>query len=403
MFKRILTAVAALFAVTGISALANDIDVIIDGNLTYFETQPVIENGRTLVPMRAIFEVLGADVNWDGTTKTAYASDEDNSVSITIDSPVMYVDNVPVLLDVPARLINDSTLVPVRAVAESFGCTVNWDDTQRCVSIYDDGAGFISDVTEEIPPYQGSAYAVLNNNMPDFDSDDYTLTSYEYYSDTDEIGRCQTAYGCISRDTMPTEERGDISSVKPTGWMSVSYDFIDGGYLYNRCHLIGYQLSAENANADNLITGTRYMNVEGMLPFENLTADYIDETGNHVLYRVTPDFRGDELVARGVQMEAMSVEDNGAGVCFNVYCYNVQPGIAIDYNTGMNAPCDISSEPASDVQTEGSYILNTRSLKFHYPDCSSVDKMSDKNKMEYIGTRDELISWGYTPCGICSP
>lgn len=189
---------------------------------------------------------------------------------------------------------------------------------------------------ENIPPYDGMPYVVLNDNQPSFTEEDMTDVSYEFYSDLDELGRCGVTEACIGRDLMPTEKRGDISSVKPTGWVQNQYDFVDGKSLWNRCHLIGFQLAGENANECNLITGTRYLNVEGMLPFENLVADYVKETDNHVLYRVTPAFQGTELVARGVQMEAYSVEDSGDGVCFNVFCYNVQPGVEIDYATGDN-------------------------------------------------------------------
>ena len=189
---------------------------------------------------------------------------------------------------------------------------------------------------ENIPPYDGTPYVVLNDNQPSFTEEDMTDVSYEFYSDLDELGRCGVTEACIGRDLMPTEKRGDISSVKPTGWVQNQYDFVDGKSLWNRCHLIGFQLAGENANECNLITGTRYLNVEGMLPFENLVADYVKETDNHVLYRVTPAFQGTELVARGVQMEAYSVEDGGDGVCFNVFCYNVQPGVEIDYATGDN-------------------------------------------------------------------
>lgn len=189
---------------------------------------------------------------------------------------------------------------------------------------------------ENIPPYYGTPYVVLNDNQPSFTAEDMTDVSYEFYSDLDELGRCGVTEACIGRDLMPTEKRGDISSVKPTGWVQNQYDFVDGKSLWNRCHLIGFQLAGENANECNLITGTRYLNVEGMLPFENLVADYVKETDNHVLYRVTPAFQGTELVARGVQMEAYSVEDGGDGVCFNVFCYNVQPGVEIDYATGDN-------------------------------------------------------------------
>ena len=187
-----------------------------------------------------------------------------------------------------------------------------------------------------IPEYEDSPYVVLNDNKPDFSENELTTDSFEKYSDLDSLGRCGPAFANISLDTMPAdnEERESISSIEPSGWINKKYDTVDGGYLYNRCHLIGYQLSAENANEKNLITGTRYMNTEGMLPFENQIADYVKETRNHVLYRVTPIFENDNLVASGVQLEAMSVEDNGEGICFNIYCYNVQPGIIIDYKTG---------------------------------------------------------------------
>ena len=183
--------------------------------------------------------------------------------------------------------------------------------------------------------YAGEAYAVIDGNIPSFDESELTTEPFETYAELDALGRCGTAYANICPELMPTEERSSIGQVKPSGWQTVRYDgVVDGNYLYNRCHLIGYQLAGENANEQNLITGTRYMNVEGMLPFENMTADYIKETGNHVLYRVTPEFEGVELVARGVLMEALSVEDDGEGICFNVYCYNNQPGVIIDYATG---------------------------------------------------------------------
>lgn len=186
----------------------------------------------------------------------------------------------------------------------------------------------------DIPEYTGEPYVVLQDNWPDFNAEDLTTEAFETYSDLDGLGRCGVAYANICLDIMPTEPRGEIGQVKPTGWHTVKYDFVDGKYLYNRCHLIGYQLAGENANRQNLITGTRYLNVTGMLPFENMVDDYVEETGNHVLYRVTPVFNGENLVASGVQMEAFSVEDEGEGVCFNVFVYNVQPGVVIDYATG---------------------------------------------------------------------
>lgn len=186
----------------------------------------------------------------------------------------------------------------------------------------------------DIPEYSGEPYAILNENQPNFDWEDLTLEPFETYSELDYLGRCGVAYANVCLDIMPTVPREEIGQVKPSGWQTVKYDCVDGKYLYNRCHLIGYQLSGENANEKNLITGTRYMNVDGMLPFENMVDGYIEETENHVLYRVTPVFHENDLVARGVQMEAFSVEDEGEGICFNIFVYNVQPGIVIDYATG---------------------------------------------------------------------
>ncbi|MGN1014544.1 MAG: DNA/RNA non-specific endonuclease [Butyricicoccus sp.] len=253
----------------------------------------------------------------------------------------------------------------------------------------------------DIPAFSEDPYVVLNDNQPEFDDDEKTTEAFEYYSELDELGRCGVTFANVCRETMPTEERGSISSVKPTGWVQAQYDFVDGKALYNRCHLIGYQLTAENANKENLITGTRYMNTEGMLPFENLVADYVKETDNHVLYRVTPIFEGDNLVASGVQMEALSVEDDGDGICFNVYCYNNQPGVEIDYATGENWLA--GDQPAESAEDETTYILNTSGKKFHKPDCSSVKQMKESNKQSYTGSRDMLIQQGYEPCKQCKP
>ena len=187
---------------------------------------------------------------------------------------------------------------------------------------------------DDIPAYQGNLYVVLNNNEPNFSETDYTTTSFEHYNDLDSLGRCGVAFANVGLETMPTEDRGSIGQVKPSGWHTVKYDNVSGKYLYNRCHLIGYQLTGENANEKNLITCTRSMNTEGMLPFEDEVAEYVKDTGNHVLYRVTPIFEGDNLLATGVEMEAKSVEDDGKGVKFNVFVYNVQDGIQIDYKTG---------------------------------------------------------------------
>ena len=277
----------------------------------------------------------------------------------------------------------------------------------------------------DVPAYSGKAYISVNGNVPYFTAAELTTTSFETYSDLDTLGRCGVTYACIGQDLMPTEERGSIGMVKPTGWHTVRYDgLVDGNYLYNRCHLIGYQLTGENANTKNLITGTRYLNIEGMLPFENMVADYIQETDNHVLYRVTPIFEGNNLLANGVLMEGYSVEDKGAGVSYCVFAYNVQPGIEIDYATGESKLADSaqqeeqktatvtptpSPEPEKQEPATGSeasqadYILNTNTKKFHYPTCSSVNDMKEKNKQEFFGTRDETIALGYSPCGRCKP
>ena len=261
---------------------------------------------------------------------------------------------------------------------------------------------------DEIPAYAGEPYVTVNANQPFFEETDYTTEAFETYSELDALGRCGPAWACVGTELMPTEERESISSVTPSGWINAEYD---GQYLYNRCHLIGFQLTGENANERNLITGTRSMNVDGMLPFENLVADYVKETDNHVLYRVTPIFEGDNLVASGVLMEAYSVEDSGEGVTFCVYAYNVQPGITIDYATGASAaggeevpqPSIPAQTTSGSAEEQGIYVLNTSSMKFHLPTCSGVESMSPSNRQDYTGSRQDLIDQGYSPCGICKP
>lgn len=275
---------------------------------------------------------------------------------------------------------------------------------------------------EDIPKYVGDAYISVNGNIPYFTNDEKTnTTSFENYSNLDDLGRCGVAFANICKETMPTEERGPIGQIKPSGWHTVKYSgTVDGNYLYNRCHLIGYQLAGENANELNLITGTRYLNMVGMLGFENTVSDYVDETNNHVLYRVTPFFDGEDLVAKGIEIEAWSIEDNGAGICFNVFCYNVQPGIEIDYSTGdswlsednsQNEISDVNYSDESEKKETNisnqideeikAYILNVNTKRFHLPTCASVDSMSDKNKKEVEGTIDEIKAQGYTPCARC--
>ena len=293
----------------------------------------------------------------------------------------------------------------------------------------------------DIPSYNGNPFVVLNNNNPLFSQDQINTDIFEEYSELDDFGRCGEAFANLCPELMPEEERGEIGYVKPSGWQTVKYNnLIEGNYLYNRCHLIGYQLAGENDNICNLITGTRYLNTIGMLPFENEIATYIYETGNHVLYRVKPIFCGNNLVASGVTMEAYSVEDEGAGICFYVYVYNVQPGIIIDYASGDSeldpnyivieneiieeSLSNTSEEEANTADNDESvrednptipendsiipdfevkYVVNIKSGKFHIPTCDSVFEMKEKNKKYTDESREELIEQGYSPCGACNP
>ena len=252
----------------------------------------------------------------------------------------------------------------------------------------------------QIPAYSGEPFAVLEDNMPRFSLEDYVTQSYETYGDLDALNRCTYTVACIGRDLMPTQERENIGMVRPTGWVTAKYDFVDGKYLYNRCHLIGFQLTGENANEKNLITGTRYMNVQGMLPFENMVADYIKETGNHVLYRVIPVFEGNNPLASGVTMEAWSVEDNGEGICFYVYAYNVQPGVEIDYTTGESRLAEPVVGEGEDVKT---YVVNTGSGKFHDGTCPQAISIKPENKESFETTRSQMLAWSFVPAGCCKP
>ena len=285
----------------------------------------------------------------------------------------------------------------------------------------------------DVPAFEGNPYAYVNDGEPTFtDEQRAAEPGHEHYGELDELGRCTAAFAVVGPETQPTEKRGSIGEIRPSGWQMAKYDFVEGKYLFNRCHLLGYQLTGENANPQNLITGTRYLNIQGMLPFENAVADYVDATGNHVLMAVTPIFEGSELVARGVHMMAESVEDGGEGVAFNVFCYNVQPGVVIDYGTGESMleedatplPDVSGAESAPDTASEGAgageasekgatgsaegkgtteYVLNTNSKKFHLPSCSSVDQMSPKNREDVEDTRENLIAKGYDPCKRCNP
>ncbi len=284
-------------------------------------------------------------------------------------------------------------------------------------------------------------YAEINDNTPSFTADDATTEAFQSFSRLDRLGRCGTAYACLGPETLPTDARSDISEVHPSGWVQHFYDFIEGESLYNRSHLIAHCLSGQNANEKNLITGTRHFNADVMEPIEAMVLNYIEQTGNHVLYRVTPVFKGDELVARGVQIEALSMEDGGQGVSLNVFLRNIQPGVAIDYATGDNwadeaattgsrnsstaavgwstestpagaaplAPIsaavasDEDADNAADTPSTVTYVVNKNTGKFHYPSCSSVPKIKAKNRMDSDQTRDELIAQGYVPCKNCNP
>lgn len=256
----------------------------------------------------------------------------------------------------------------------------------------------------DFPPYSGSAYIEVNQNHPWFTEEDKKrIDAFETYSSLDSLGRCQAAYANICTELMPDEERETISHVKPSGWNNKRYDFIEGRYIYNRCHLIGFQLAGENANEKNLITGTRYLNIEGMLSYENMVADYVRETGNHVLYRITPVYDKENLVASGILMEAYSVEDSGAGICFNVYCYNVQPGCGINYADGDSWIQKENSTGKAENSNEIKYIANTSSMKFHLPDCSYAADISSHNRKETASGREDMLADGYSPCGKCHP
>ena len=270
-----------------------------------------------------------------------------------------------------------------------------------------------------VPEYSGSPYIAINSNVTYFSQEEITKESYLQFGELDYLGRCTIANTCLGPDTLPSdgEERGDIGSVKPSGWNMKKYDCVNTKYVVNRAHLAAWSLSNMNAEERNLITGTRYLNVDGMLPFESMVLDFIRETGYHVMYRVTPIFVDNELMSRGVLMEGLSVEDNGSGISYCVFCYNVQPGIEFDYATGdshytgifldktsSSVNADSSDVPSNESSSEVStYVLNTKSMKYHLPDCGSVNKISDTNKEVFEGSKDKLNEMGYSPCGSCKP
>lgn len=276
-----------------------------------------------------------------------------------------------------------------------------------------------ADSIAEVPDYTGFPYVILKSNVPDFTAAEIATAqnSYEYFSPLDTLGRCGVVHASVGEDLMPTDERGSIGMVKPSGWQTAKYDIVSGKYLYNRCHLIGFQLTGENANEQNLITGTRYLNIDGMLPFENMIADYVKDTGNHVLYRVTPVYVGNELVARGLVMEAYSIEDEGDGICFHIFAYNVQPGIVINYQDGTSylsteppitaAPTTTAAPtvpvtPADPDEQEADYVVNNNSKTFHLPTCRHASSIKPENREEVTAKRSELIE-AFDPCGSCKP
>ena len=307
-------------------------------------------------------------------------------------------------LSVPAGLLTGCGVTPKSGSSAAAESTSGSGDSSRQTAASSGRSGVRGVGDKSIPKYHGRPYVVVRKNEPRFKQSQMSTKSFEKYGALDRLGRCTACFVNVSRDTMPRAERGDISSVHPTGWQS--------GMRWERCHLIGYQLTGENANERNLITGTHYLNIEGMLGFENQVADYVKETGNHVLYRVTPVFRGDNLVASGVYMEARSVEDRGEGVSFYVYCFNVTPGASINYRTGLVVQGSGTGETGSENRGSSAndrkekartYVLNTNRKVFHYPSCASVRQIKAHNRKTVKSRRSALIREGYRPCGNCEP
>ncbi|MBQ4109934.1 MAG: DNA/RNA non-specific endonuclease [Clostridia bacterium] len=332
---------------------------------------------------------------------------EDDSIRLVIDSNLAYLNDKKHTLDVAPAIINNRTMLPIRFIAEGFDLGVAWNSETKTVTLIKQE--FSSDeyefIMSQVPTYSGKPYTEVNSNVPLFKQYEFIDASFEHYNDVDYLGRCGVCIASVSKELMPTEERGSISSVKPTGWQSVTYENVNGSYLYNRCHLIGFQLTGENANRENLITGTRYLNINGMLDFENDVAEYVKNTGNHVMYRVTPVFISSNLVADGLLMEGYSVEDNGAGISFCVYCYNVQPGIEINYADGTSKRNESYNQA---VNTENNtvtavFILNTNTKKFHCESCSSADDIKPENREISHFAASELVNAGYSACKICNP
>ncbi len=368
-------------------------------------TKPIITNGRTLVPIRAIIEAFGGNVDWEESTRSVRLRMEEDTIKLVIDSNVAYLNSKAEMLDAAPTVINGRTMLPIRFVAEGFQLGVAWDSGTQTVSVIRDSfnENEYNALMRVLPSYAGSPYTEINNNIPFFRDYEIIKGSFEYYSDKDALGRCNVCMASVAPDLMPTEERESISAVTPTGWINVKYDTVDGGYLYNRCHLIGFQLTGENANERNLITGTRYLNVDGMLPFESRIAAYTEKTGNHVMYRSTPVFTGNNLVADGVLLEAYSVEDNGQGISFCVYCYNVQPQIQIDYRTGESTALGMMPDTEAPLPSDeagsnsiSSDVYRTPTGKKYHSDAECGGKNS------FAVSMDEAKKAGLTPCAKCA-
>ncbi len=404
MKKIILTVLCAL--VLCLSALAAEGDVVVslrlgeemmtvNGAAAEIDpgrgTKPLIRNERTLVPIRAVIEAFGGTVGWDGATQSAILHLDGDTVRLVLGSTTAYLNDEPRTLDVAPVAINERTMLPIRFVAESFGLGVAWDGATSTVSVLRQNftESEYDALMRVVPEYTDRAWVVVNGNEPLFASYELVPGSFEYYATLDALGRCGVCFASVGTDLVPTEARGSISSVNPTGWINEKYEHVDGSYLYNRCHLIGFQLTGENANEKNLITGTRYLNIEGMLPFENAVADFVEQTGQRVLYRVTPVFTEDNLLADGVLMEAWSVDDGGKGLSFCVYCYNVQPLVDIDYATGASA---LSGEVIAPVETKGYYATPTGTRYHRDPECGG------KNALEITEQQAQALK----PCSKCA-
>lgn len=405
MKKLILSLLCALALCVG--ALAAEGDVVVslrlgeermqvNGAATEIDpgrgTKPLIVSERTLVPIRAVIEAFGGTVGWDGATQSAILTMDGDTVRLVLGSTTAYFNDEPRELDVAPVAINERTMLPIRFVAESFGLGVAWDGATGTVSVLrqEFSESEYDALMSTVPEYSDRAWVVVNGNEPFFASYELIPGSFAYYGALDALGRCGVCFSSVGTDLMPTEERESISAVKPTGWINEKYEHVDGSYLYNRCHLIGFQLTGENANEKNLITGTRYLNIEGMLPFENAVAEFVKTTGQRVLYRVTPVFTGDNLLADGVLLEAWSVDDGGEGLSFCVYCYNVQPYVDIDYATGANELSDAVLPNAAQK------IYRTPTGKKYHLDA----ECGGKNSVET--TPEEVRAAGLAPCSKCA-